>query len=733
MYRIQTSKHIHAFYKHSSIKKWTPTLSDPSACTLSALKSNCHCSKLQSPYFSRYYAGSINHLRDEKIYRQKKPNRYKYDTSHPLLGPGNVLISSFQGNECMNLVFRSQSKRYIHLSTPHMSDEEFKVLDEKNKIEDYILHKRKKLEHEQKLKLAAQKFQEAFIFKVDKDLALTVDSLVEKKKDEGVAVKKPFSERIIDEIKHYYNGFRLLYLDTRIAARMLWQVLNGHTLSRRERKQFLRTAADLFRLVPFSVFLIVPFMEFLLPVAIKLFPNMLPSTFEDKDKKKARSVASLKMKLQMAEFLQDTIEQIAVTSKSSKPSDKLKEFSDFVTQIRTGGEQVSNKQIMKFSKFFEDEITLENIQYDQLKALCRLIMISPIGTPAYLRFKIRMKLQELKADDVMIQREGLDSLSIEELQNACVARGMRSLGVPVENLKSNLRQWLELSMNEAIPASLLLLSRTLFMSPHVTVDEQLKVAISQLPERIIDEMEVKIGAVEGESVDRQTIIDIIQHEEELIRAEKRSKEEELKLKEQATADELSKADILSVQGTLSSEREELTKIRGERGEYIEDVENLKQVATRKNIENIASSRLGKRIDSILDRIDKTLGDLEKDVSELPQGKIDLDEDGIVTTQELFEAIRQLRNAPDETKTQRLIEVLDEDKDGELDLEELRRAVKLLAEEDLELDHAQIVEVMGLLKGTQKVQLIEQMINKKKTNYIIQLFPRVYNRTRLPEP
>ena len=43
-----------------------------------------------------------------------------------------------------------------------------------------------------------------------------------------------------------------------------------------------RTTQDLLRLVPFSVFIIVPFMELLLPVALKLFPNMLPSTFEDK-------------------------------------------------------------------------------------------------------------------------------------------------------------------------------------------------------------------------------------------------------------------------------------------------------------------------------------------------------------------------------------------------------------------------------------------------------------------
>lgn len=33
------------------------------------------------------------------------------------------------------------------------------------------------------------------------------------------------------------------------------------------------------------VFIIVPFMELLLPVALKLFPSMLPSTYESKKDK----------------------------------------------------------------------------------------------------------------------------------------------------------------------------------------------------------------------------------------------------------------------------------------------------------------------------------------------------------------------------------------------------------------------------------------------------------------
>ena len=49
----------------------------------------------------------------------------------------------------------------------------------------------------------------------------------------------------------------------------------------------MRTAKDLFRLIPFSIFIIVPFMELLLPIALKLFPEMLPSTYTDKEKEVA--------------------------------------------------------------------------------------------------------------------------------------------------------------------------------------------------------------------------------------------------------------------------------------------------------------------------------------------------------------------------------------------------------------------------------------------------------------
>ena len=94
------------------------------------------------------------------------------------------------------------------------------------------------------------------------------------------------------EAQHYWSGTKLLGKEIRISARIQGRLLAGKKLTRREHRQLKRTTQDLLRLIPFSVFLIVPFMELLLPVALKLFPNMLPSTFEDKFKEVRHHTAS---------------------------------------------------------------------------------------------------------------------------------------------------------------------------------------------------------------------------------------------------------------------------------------------------------------------------------------------------------------------------------------------------------------------------------------------------------
>ncbi|XP_026104727.1 mitochondrial proton/calcium exchanger protein-like isoform X3 [Carassius auratus] len=488
-------------------------------------------------------------------------------------------------------------------------------------------------------------------------------------------VRRTIRQRVIDEVKHYYHGFRLLWMDTTITVRMLWRVLNGHILSRRERRQFLRTCADVFRLLPFLVFIIVPFMEFLLPVALKLFPNMLPSTFETQSKKEERLKKELRVKLEMAKFLQDTIEEIALRNKAAK-GNVTEEFSTFFQKIRDSGERPSNEQIIRFSKLFEDELTLDNLTRPQLVALCKLLELQSIGTNNFLRFQLIMKLRAIRADDKLIAEEGVDSLNVNELQAACRVRGMRALGVTEERLREQLKQWLELHLNQHIPTSLLLLSRAMFLPDTLSPADQLKTTLQNLPEIVTKEAQVKVAELDFSKVDNKTKLEATLQEEAAIQQENRERELERladaaeKEKEQAAreaevmemeaerrvdaehalssvdvaihsetlrdtapvlegikGEEITKEeiDMLSDACTklkeqknlLTKEKEELEDLKDDVQEYSEDLEEIKRELSRTGQEKVveeskASQLLSKRVNRMISRMDKIITELEKD-------------------------------------------------------------------------------------------------------------------------
>lgn len=69
-----------------------------------------------------------------------------------------------------------------------------------------------------------------------KTLIDVLDEALQPKKVGMEPVKKSLMEVIVHEIKHYANGFKLLFINVRISLKQLWKVLNGQDLSRRERK-----------------------------------------------------------------------------------------------------------------------------------------------------------------------------------------------------------------------------------------------------------------------------------------------------------------------------------------------------------------------------------------------------------------------------------------------------------------------------------------------------------------
>ena len=88
---------------------------------------------------------------------------------------------------------------------------------------------------------------------------------------------------------------------------------------------------DLARLVPFLPFVIVPFAELLLPVALKLFPNMLPSTYEGQSSKDTKAQTLRATRKDVSEFLRQTLKETGLPV--SAENAQTAEFGEFFRKV----------------------------------------------------------------------------------------------------------------------------------------------------------------------------------------------------------------------------------------------------------------------------------------------------------------------------------------------------------------------------------------------------------------
>ena len=91
----------------------------------------------------------------------------------------------------------------------------------------------------------------------------------------------------------------------------------------------------------------------------------------------------------------------------------------------------------------------------------------------------------------MIMAEGVDSLTIPELQHACQSRGIRTIGVSPARLRSELNQWLDLHLNHKVPSTLLILSRAFSFADRNELANQaeaLQATLSSLPDNLVNKI-----------------------------------------------------------------------------------------------------------------------------------------------------------------------------------------------------------------------------------------------------
>jgi LETM1 and EF-hand domain-containing protein 1 len=359
---------------------------------------------------------------------------------------------------------------------------------------------------------------------------------------------------------------------------------------------------------------------------------------KDDLKKEEAMKRELKMRLAWASFLQETVHEMAsYKAKADQGGEEsgATELLDFIDKARHG-EPIDNDIVIRIARLFKDEFTLSNIARPQLVTLCQYMGLQPYGADAFLRFQLKTKLRAIKDDDKRILWEGLHSLSLTELREACRERGMRAHGLREDTYRKQLQEWLDLSIQKHVPISLLIMSRAFALGRATTADV-LSSSISSLDEDTINE--VVLAAASKEEVDtvemRKRKLESLEFQKELIldeREEAEDAKEELRAAKQANdeaeaafalgpssadeAERTSEAMMITTQKTVDPASQK--EILQTETVFVEKVKDLREKISQEGAEQLSVAEL----ETLMDLARDSSVEREKAALAILEAKID---------------------------------------------------------------------------------------------------------------
>ncbi|OMO52627.1 hypothetical protein COLO4_37065 [Corchorus olitorius] len=178
-------------------------------------------------------------------------------------------------------------------------------------------------------------------------------------------------------------------------------------------------------------------------------------------------------------------------SRSGEIKKTAEDLDDFLNKVRKGS-SVSNEEILGFAKLFNDELTLDNIN-------------------------------RIKNDDKLIQAEGVESLSEDELREDCRERGMLGV-VSVEEMRQQKNPNLPKS-----PTLKKMKERKAFISGKLKPEDAVRDTLTSLPDEVVDTVGITALPSEDSVSERRRKLEYLEMQEELIKSVSREREEFLGL------------------------------------------------------------------------------------------------------------------------------------------------------------------------------------------------------------
>ncbi|TPX72684.1 hypothetical protein SpCBS45565_g00074 [Spizellomyces sp. 'palustris'] len=276
---------------------------------------------------------------------------------------------------------------------------------------------------------------------------------------------REYARKSREMVRQFITGSRDYLRETREAKELKRRkVVNGYEWTRREYFLVKKNEQDFWRAIPFvfcCVFLgeAIPFL---------LIRGIVPSTCLTVEQLDARWKRLAGVRKKLAAAAVQSVESGEAVRGTNMPASAF----------------LSDDFVLRLAHTQPQYFLIDNLTGPQLRAYNKYLGIWRVGPAPYLRRVLRQHVDYIRGDDLLLKKEGLESLTPLELKWAVEARGLPSADATPERMREDLSSWIRLHINDdqEVPFSLMLLTAIIRVELQSQMNEVMRVASSRIQE-----------------------------------------------------------------------------------------------------------------------------------------------------------------------------------------------------------------------------------------------------------
>ncbi|TFK03511.1 protein-methionine sulfoxide oxidase MICAL2 [Platysternon megacephalum] len=219
--------------------------------------------------------------------------------------------------------------------------------------------------------------------------------------------------------------------------------IDFHQLPYREMERLRQFRRDLIKAIPIGLLSLPPFANYLIFLLMYLFPRQLLIRHFWTPKQQFEFLNIYHgMRREVYPEIIDGLEQVTRFVADQQLRDQMQELC---TKVQSGSHPEVAKLLAVRSLFAGHPLGLQRLRIWQVKALSRVLFLTPHLPIILLRYRLRSHMLELQHLDRAMLKLGVSELSEEEVKMACYIRGLNSTHLNPSECQKWLKQWAQLS------------------------------------------------------------------------------------------------------------------------------------------------------------------------------------------------------------------------------------------------------------------------------------------------